>query len=210
VKVGLYARVSRSDESQNPENQLMRLREYASNRGWAVYEEYVDHISGADANRPELDRLMADARGRRFGIVISTKVDRLGRSVSNLYKLISELERRGVKFECTDQDISLDSATGELLLAILAGVSQFERRLIGDRTKAGIARAKAQGRRLGRPRAKIDMNMVSELRASGKGIRTTAKELGVSHQTLRNRLKKEGVTGPNEDYHMRVGPENVR
>ena len=146
MKVALYARVSKADESQNPENQLMRLRSYAQERGYEVSENhvYVDMASGADANRPQLDRMMADARARRFSLVLCVKVDRLARSVSNLYALLTEFDARGVKFECIDQSITTNTPTGKLLLSILGGVAEFERELIRDRTKAGLARAKAQ------------------------------------------------------------------
>ena len=198
MKVALYARVSKSDESQNPENQLMRLRSYASERRYEVYREYVDMASGADANRPQLELMMADARGRRFTLVLCVKVDRLARSVSNLYALLSEFDARGVKFECIDQSITTNTPTGKLLLSILGGVAEFERELIRDRTKAGLARAKAQGQRLGRPRKRVNMARARELRSQGLGYRKIANEVGVSYVTVRDRLRKEGVEVPSE------------
>jgi len=196
MKVALYARVSKADESQDPENQLMRLREYAKQHEWEILREYSDRASGADANRPELDRMIADARAHRFSLVLVVKVDRLARSVSNLYSLLSELDEFGVKFHCTDQNISTESATGKLLLSVLAGIAEFERELISDRTKAGLARAKAKGSQLGRPAMAVDMSRIRELRAQGVGYRKIAEAIGVSHQTVRNRLRKEGVKAP--------------
>lgn len=198
MKVALYARVSKADDSQSPENQLMRLKDYSNERGWDVVGQYVDTASGADTNRPQLDRMLADARGRRFGLVLCVKVDRLARSVPNLYNILSELEARGVKFECVDQAISTNTPTGKLLLNMLAGVAEFERELIRDRTKAGLARARAQGKRLGRPKARVDIDRARALRAQGVGYRKIAKELGVSHMTLFGRMKKEGVEGSKE------------
>ena len=198
MKVALYARVSKSDESQDPENQLIRLRQYAQERQWEAVGEYVDRASGADAFRPELDRMMADARARRYSLVLCVKVDRLARSVPNLYALLSELDERGVKFECADQSISTNTPTGKLLLSILAGVAEFERELIRDRTKAGLARAKAQGKRLGRPRKRVNMDRARDLRSQGLGYRKIADALGVSYVTVRERLKNEGVEPPNE------------
>jgi len=198
MKVALYARVSRSDESQNPENQLMRLIAYANEREWEIVGQYVDTASGADANRPQLDRMMADARARRFSLVLCVKVDRLARSVSNLYALLSEFDARGVKFECIDQSITTNTPTGKLLLSILGGVAEFERELIRDRTKAGLARAKAQGKRLGRPRKRVNMERARELRSQGLGYRKIANALGVSYVTVRERLKNGGVESPNE------------
>jgi DNA invertase Pin-like site-specific DNA recombinase len=142
--------------------------------------------------------MMADSRARRFSLVLCVKVDRLGRSVPNLYGILSALDARGVMFECTDQAISTNTPTGKLLLSVLAGVAEFERELIRDRTKAGLARARAQGKRLGRPRKCIDMRRAHELKTQGLGYRKIARLLGISHQTLFLRLKNEGVKGSKE------------
>ena len=198
MKVALYARVSKADESQNPENQLMRLRSYAEEREWQVYREYVDHASGADANRPDLKQMMRDARGRRFSLLLTTKIDRIARSSLDLKQMIAELEARGIKFECTDQPFSTNTPTGKLLFGILGEIAEFERSLIVERTKAGLQRAKAQGKRLGRPRVSVDMDRILELRAQGLGYRKIADTLGVSHQTILNRLKNAGVNGERE------------
>jgi len=198
VKVALYARVSRADESQSSDNQLMRLIAYANEREWEIYDQYVDMASGADDNRPQLDRMMADAKARRFGLVLCVKVDRLARSTTSLFRILSELEARGVKFECTDQDISTNSPTGKLLLSVLAGVAEFERELIRDRTKAGLARARAKGKRLGRPPKRVDMIKARELRDEGLSYRKIAEVLGITRPTLWKRLKNEGGNGSKE------------
>jgi len=198
MRVAFYVRVSKADDSQNPENQLMRLRSHAATHGWEpAGDPYLDMASGADPNRPALGRLLKDARGHRFSMVLTTKIDRIARSSLDLKLLINELESYGVKFECTDQPFSTNTPTGKLLFGILGEIAEFERSLIIERTKAGLVRAKAQGKRLGRPQVTINMDKVKELRASGKGLRTIASELGVSHQTLCNRLKREGVKRPN-------------
>ena len=198
MKVALYARVSRADESQSSDNQLMRLIAYANEREWEIYDQYVDMASGADDNRPQLDRMMADAKARRFGLVLCVKVDRLARSTTSLFRILSELEARGVKFECTDQDISTNSPTGKLLLSVLAGVAEFERELIRDRTKAGLARARAKGKRLGRPPKRVDMIKARELRDEGLSYRKIAEVLGITRPTLWKRLKNEGGNGSKE------------
>jgi len=198
LKCALYARVSKTDESQNPENQLMRLRSYADERGWQVYQEYVDHASGADANRPQLNQMIRDARGRRFSLVLTTKIDRIARSSLNLKQIIADLEARGIKFECTDQPFSTNTPTGKLLFGILGEIAEFERSLIIERTKAGLQRARAQGKRLGRPKVAVDRARILELKAQGLGYRKIADKLGVSHQTVLNRLKNEGVNGDRE------------
>ena len=199
MKIALYARVSKADESQNPDNQLVQLRAYAKDRAWEIYDEYIDMASGADVHRPALDRMIADAMRRRFGLVLTTKVDRVARSTPNLYSLLSKLEGRGIKFECTDQDISTNTPTGKLLLAVLAGVAEFERDLIRERTKAGLARARAQGKQLGTPMKEVDMTRVLALRGQGMSLRAIGEALGVSHQTIKNRLKNEGDSAPKEN-----------
>jgi DNA invertase Pin-like site-specific DNA recombinase len=142
--------------------------------------------------------MMADAKARRFGLVLCVKVDRLARSTTSLFRILSELEARGVKFECTDQDISTNSPTGKLLLSVLAGVAEFERELIRDRTKAGLARARAKGKRLGRPPKRVDMIKARELRDEGLSYRKIAEVLGITRPTLWKRLKNEGGNGSKE------------
>lgn len=210
MKVALYARVSKGDDSQDPNNQFIRLRQHAQDQGWAVTGEYVDMASGADQWRPQLDVMLRDARGHRFELVLTTKVDRIARSVRNLYEVLKELDASGVEFRCTDQDISTQTATGKLLLNVLASVAEFERELIRDRTKAGLVRARLQGKTLGRPSVAIDMDQVRAMRASGVGLRTIAKQLGVSHQTIKNRLRKDGAEAPKENTPSSGGLPNGR
>lgn len=194
AKVALYARVSKSDESQDPESQLLRLRRYAEEHRHEVYAEYVDKASGADPNRPQLERMLADARGHRFSMILTVKIDRIARSMSNLYSVLEDLERFGVKFHCIDQpEVSTDSSMGKLLLNILGAMAEFERELIRERTKAGLERTRAQGTRLGRKPVVIDMVRVHELRAQGWGVRRIAAELKIAPDTLRRGLRKEGV-----------------
>ena len=166
--------------------------------GWEVFEEYVDYASGADANRPRLKRMMSDAKARRFSFVLTTRIDRIARSSLDLKQIIAELEERGIKFECADQPFSTNTPTGKLLFGVLGEIAEFERALIAERTKAGLARAKANGKKLGRPRVVIDEARMHELRRQGLGYRKIADELGVSHQTVLNRLRNEGVNGDRE------------
>lgn len=210
MRVAVYARVSKADDSQTPENQLIRLRAYAKDRGWEIYREYVDMASGADANRPQLRKMLADARARRFSLVLTTRIDRIARSSLDLKQMIAELEGRGVKFECSDQAFSTNTPTGKLLFGILGEIAEFERALIIERTKAGLARARAQGKRLGRPYASMDIARVLELRKQGLGYRRIANTLGVSHQTVKNRLKNEVSDLPKGEGADRGDIENAR
>jgi len=194
VKVALYARVSKSDDSQTTENQFLRLREYAKSEGFQVYEEYEDFASGADPNRPALEKMLKDARGHRFSLILAVRLDRIARSMVNFHDMLKELDHAHVRFHCVDQpEISTDTSTGTLLMGILGYVAQFERDLIRDRTKAGLARAKAQGVVLGRPKKAITWGEVSEYRSSGMSLDVIAASLGVSKSTVRRVLKKEGA-----------------
>lgn len=206
MKVALYARVSKADQSQDPENQLMRLREYATARAWEMYgEPYVDYASGADSYRPALDRMLSDARARRFDLILVVKIDRIARSARNLLNIIEDLGSRGVKLECTDQDISTNTPVGRYLITSLGAVAELERDLISERTKAGLLRAVARGKRLGRRKMPFDADQARALRAQGMGYRAIAKVMGVSHQTVKNRLRYGVSESPSEND----GPEGA-
>jgi DNA invertase Pin-like site-specific DNA recombinase len=144
LRVGLYARVSTTD--QVPENQLAVLRAFAEARGWA-FTEYTDHgVSGAKTTRPALDALLAAARARRLDVVLTTKLDRLARSTRHLVGLAAELEALGVDLVVTDQAIDTTTPAGRLMFHVLSAIAEFERDLIRERVIAGIRRARAQGR----------------------------------------------------------------
>ncbi len=207
MKVALYARVSKSDKDkdgnfvQNPENQLLRLKKYAQEKGYEIQEEYiyVDRASGADPNREQLDCMCRDARANRFSLILAVKLDRIARSMSNFHDLLKEWEAIGVKFHCVDQpEVSTDSSMGRLMMNILGAIAEFERELIRERTIAGLERAKAKGSRLGRRPKTIDFEKVHELRAQGWGIKRIAKELKIAPETLRRGLRNEGGSIPNE------------
>ena len=156
MKAALYARVSTDDQGQNPENQLRRLREIAKARGWEVHDEYIDFRSGKDANRPEFQRLLADAKGHKFDIIMITKLDRMMRSTSNLLNVLKHLEKWKVALECLDQPIDTRSAAGQFMVTMLGAVAEFERELGRDRIKDGMARAKAEGKLCHRPKGSTD------------------------------------------------------
>jgi putative DNA-invertase from lambdoid prophage Rac len=205
MKVALYARVSKSDDSQTNENQLLRLRDYAKQEGYDVYAEYADLASGADPNRPALERMLKDARGRRFSLILAVRLDRIARSMVNFHDMLKTLSDCKVKFHCTDQpEVSTDSSTGTLVMGILGYVAQFERDLIRDRTKAGLERARAQGKHLGRPKLAVKPGEISDYRASGVSVPNIAKSLGVSKSTVQRRLKMEGVNLPSKNHEIPV------
>lgn len=188
VTAALYARVSTTD--QDCALQLRELREYCQRAGWTV-QEYVETASGAAGKRrPQLERLMADARLRKFAAVVVWKIDRFGRSVQEFTARLRELDRLGVRFVAPSQGIDTDQANpaGRLLLHLLAAVAEFERELIRERVIAGIAKAKANGtrsgNRIGRPFLVCDRARARELRAAGRSYSQISEELGIPRTTV--------------------------
>ena len=196
TKVSLYARVSTSDKGQDPEMQLRELREFAARRGFDVVEEFVDRTSGAKESRPALDRLMNDARRRRFDAVIVWKLDRLGRSLKHLVNVLADLGTYGVAFISMNDNLDLSTPTGRLLFGLLASMAEFERSLIQERVKAGLRFAKSRGKRLGRPKRTVDVERVRELRVKGRSWPEIAGELGVSRITCIRAARGVSKTPP--------------
>lgn len=153
MHVAVYARVSTRDREQDPDTQLVPLREYAHRRGWSA-TPYVDQASAADLlHRIEWARLLKDVRERRVDHVLAWKLDRCFRSALHCLRTLEEWEHYGVGFSCLTQDIDTTSPTGRLLLTVLAAVAEFERGLISERVREGMNNARRNGRHLGRPKA---------------------------------------------------------
>ncbi len=193
-RCAVYARVS--TQEQHPDIQIHALRAYGHARGLEIVEEYVDHgVSGAKDRRPALDRLMADARRRRFDILAVTKLDRLARSVRHLTTLAAELEAMGVDLVVLDQSIDTGCPSGRLLFHVLASISEFERDLIRERTRAGLAAARRRGKKLGRrPSVSCAGTFTIERGLErGRSIRSLAKELEVAPATIRRTIQRLGL-----------------
>jgi DNA invertase Pin-like site-specific DNA recombinase len=145
----LYARVSTKD--QHCELQLRELREYAQRRGWTVVSEYIDHgVSGSKDTRPQLNKLMAAAHRREFDAIVCWKIDRFGRSLKHLVNALAELDAYGVAFVSLRDNLDLSTPQGRLMFGIIGCMAQFERELIRERVRSGIAHAQAKGIRMGR------------------------------------------------------------
>lgn len=200
LKVALYARVSLEKDKedprfQDPENQLVPLRRYAAEQLYTVHAEYSDKISGASRSRPQLNRLRADARAHRFSLVLAIKVDRLSRSVSDLYSILEHLEKSRVKVHFIDQpNVSTDTPEGEAMLGMLGVFAQFERSTISSRTKAGIDRYRAVEGRWGRKRQEVDSKEIVRLHEQELSLREISRRLKVSEWTVRSRLREEKGT----------------
>ncbi len=145
MRAAIYARVSTLD--QQPENQLAELRRYVAARGWDAAVEYVDHgVSGSKDRRPALDRLVKDAQRRKFDVLVTWKLDRLGRNLKHLITFLEDLQALGVAFVSLGEGIDATTPAGKLQMHILGAIAEFERGRIVERVRAGLARAKAQGR----------------------------------------------------------------
>src|SRR5262245_3347981 len=145
MRVAIYARVSMA-QGQTTENQLLELRRYIEARGWTAYREFLDEgVSGSKERRPALDALVADAKRRRFDILVCWRLDRLGRNLRHLVTLLEELHALGVVFVSLGEGIDCTTPTGKLQLHVLAALAEFERERIRERVVAGLQRARAQG-----------------------------------------------------------------
>jgi len=189
MRAAIYARVSTRDKGQDADLQLRELREYAKQRSWTVTSEYVDEgVSGSKDSRRELNRLMLDAKKRRIDCVLVWKLDRFGRSLKHLVNALAELEAVGVSFVSLREAFDLTTPAGRLMFGVVAAMAEFERDLIRERVKAGIANAKAKGRRVGRQPVFIDRSRLAAMRSEGYTIRAIAYTLGCSrslvHKTL--------------------------
>jgi DNA invertase Pin-like site-specific DNA recombinase len=210
MRAAIYARVSTLD--QHVENQLAELRQYVERRGWTA-TQFVDvGVSGAKDRRPALDELLKAARRRRFDVLVCWRLDRLGRNLRHLILLLDELQALGIAFVTLGEGIDTSTPAGRLQLHILSAIAEFERSRIQERVVAGLARAKAQGRKLGRPRVMVPLERLESVRHLS--VREAARELRVSRATLQRRLAEsvrqsqhaegEGTATPARELH-RVG-----
>lgn len=184
--VALYARVSTLD--QTCEVQLEDLRRYASKR-FASHCEYTDAgVSGTQRHRPQLDTLMRDARKRSFDVVLAWKFDRFARSLKHLIESLDEFSALGIDFISLTEGVDTTTPAGQLLFHIVGAVAQFERDLIAERVRAGMAHARAMGKHIGRPRAAVDANAVNGLRSKGMSLRSIANTLGIPVSRVRRAL----------------------
>ena len=191
MRVALYARVSTNDR-QDVDLQLVPLREYALARGWAVQGEYVDRgVSGAKERRPSLDRLMADARRRSFDIVFVWRFDRFARSTRHLVNALHEFRHLGIDFCSYSESIDTSSPMGEAMFSVIGAVAQLERDITRERVRAGVARARARGKRLGRPKKVFRRDQVEQLRSEGLSFRQIGKRLGISPALAFNLCQNE-------------------
>jgi DNA invertase Pin-like site-specific DNA recombinase len=191
-RAGIYARVSTRNGHQDPKVQLIALRQVAERAGWQVVEEYVDHgISGAKGRdkRPAFDRLLKDATRRRFDIIMAWSVDRLGRSLQDLVGFLGEVHAQGIDLYLDRQGVDTTTPGGKALFQMMGVFAEFEREMIRERVCAGLAKARAKGKRLGRPPVPRPVERaILEARAAGKGQVAISRELRCGVGTVRRVL----------------------
>jgi DNA invertase Pin-like site-specific DNA recombinase len=189
-RAALYMRVSTVD--QHPETQLHDLRSLAAQRGFEIVREYTDKISGTKARRPGLDLLLADARRGQFDILIVWAFDRLARSVRHLIEVLDELNHLGIEFISFRENIDTGGALGRAIIVIVGAIAELERNLIVERVRAGMRRARLEGRHIGRPALELDRNAILRHRAHGQSLGQIAKTFQISRTTVA-RILKEAV-----------------
>jgi DNA invertase Pin-like site-specific DNA recombinase len=196
IRTAIYARCSTG--RQDVTSQLDELRRIGSQRGWQIVDEYIDEAtSGSTASRPQLDRLMRDARAGRFDICAVQRLDRFGRSLSHLISTLEEFDTLHISFFSAHEALDNDTPQGRLLFALIGALAQFERSLIVERVRGGIARARRRGKTLGRPRrADVDLNRVRRLATNGTSMVKIAEMLELPRSTIRSALKRAGEKSP--------------
>lgn len=206
MKAAIYARVSTRDQSA--EMQIRELEEYCTRRQWEIVRPgaiavatsvkglttfldpsvaYRDVACGAAASRPALDQLMRDARGRKFDVVLVYRYDRFARSLHHLVAALDEFRALGIDFVSLHESLDTTTPNGRLVFGIMATIAEFERELIRERIRSGIAAARANGKRLGRPGRVVPglADKIAAGRASGRSWRALSHELGISARSLR-------------------------
>ena len=182
-RAAVYARVSTVDRGQDPETQLRQLREYADRRAFAIVREYVDHASGARSDRAEYRAMLEAARRREFDVLLVWRYDRFARSLRELVNALAEFEGLGIEFVSYNEGADTTTPQGKLLFGNMASLAEFERSLISERVRAGMQRAKAQGKHTGRPplhptkRRRIAARLAEKPRPSDRAI---ARAVGVA------------------------------
>jgi putative DNA-invertase from lambdoid prophage Rac len=203
MRVAIYARVSTADKEQNPETQLIHLRDFCNAQGWEIYPEYVDTASALDvAHRTAWRDLLDDAARRKFRVVLVFKLDRAFRSVKHMHDTLCIWETLGISFKSQREQFETSTALGRLLLNLLAALAEFELELIRERVKAGMERAARQGKKIGRPRVTDKRGfktrykiILGRLRAGELSRRRAARELGIGYATLKRLLDGEFASG---------------
>lgn len=179
MKVAIYTRVSTKD--QKLENQKNVLLEYAQKRDFDIYKVYEDIASGAKNDRVQLEQLLDDAHKKKFDVILVWRFDRFARSTSFLIQRLEDFRQLGIDFISYQENIDTSTPTGKVMFTMISAFAEFEREIIRERVKAGLARARREGKKLGRPEiSESTKKKVLKLKKKGLSIRKIAKKTGVS------------------------------
>jgi DNA invertase Pin-like site-specific DNA recombinase len=202
MRAAIYCRVSTLD--QHPETQLLDLQQLASQRGFAIVRKYVDHgVSGTKSRRPGLDQMLYDARRHQFDLVMVWAADRLARSVKHFVDLLAELDHLKIAFISYREQIDTAGPLGKAIMTIVAAIAELERSLIVERVRAGMRRARLEGRHIGRKPLDLDTAGIIGDRARGLSLRKIAKAHQVSTATVRRVLSANPPVIPMNDDETR-------
>ncbi len=192
MRAALYLRVSTTD--QDPESQGREVRQFVAARGWEVTGTYQDvGVSGARVRRPGLDRLLTDAWRGQFESVVAWDLSRIARGVLHALQLLRDFQQAGVRLIFVRQPFDTGGAVGQAVYTMLALFAEFERSLLIDRVRAGMARARAEGKPIGRPPRVVDFIELRRLRAQGLSLRQIARRTGIPCSTVAKRLKADAT-----------------
>jgi DNA invertase Pin-like site-specific DNA recombinase len=188
-RAALYLRVSTVD--QHPETQLLDLRQLAAQRGFKIVAEYTDRISGAKARRPGLDQMMKEARRGRFDVVLVWACDRIARSTRHFLEVLDELNRLNIEFVSFREQIDTGGPLGRAIVVIIGAIAELERNLIVERVRAGMRRARLEGRSIGRPSIALDRAAIIRDRQRGQSLGQLARAYSVSRATVHRVLHEQ-------------------
>jgi len=195
MRIAVYGRVSTAE--QNAAMQIEELRAYCVRRQWEIVEEFIDSgVSGSKESRPALNRLLADAKRRRFDTVLVYRYDRFARSLRQLVNALAEFDALGIHFVSLHEGVDTSTPNGRLVFGIFASIAEFERELIRGRVRSGLAAARARGTRLGRPRVTVDAARIAALRGQGLGWKKIARKMGCGVSTVLRAAQERGSTIP--------------
>jgi len=191
-RAGLYVRVSTVD--QHPETQLRELRQFTDQRGLQIVKEYTDHgVSGTRARRPGLDQMLDDARRHRFDVLVVWSCDRLARSTKHLLQVLDEISGMGIQFLSQREAIDTEGPLGRAVVVIVSAMAELERCLIVERVRAGMRRARAEGRQIGRARLDVNREQIVHDRRSGMSLTRVATKHGISRASVCRLMKELGA-----------------
>jgi len=188
-RAALYMRVSTVD--QHPETQLLDLRQLAAQRSFEIIHEYTDRISGVKARRPGLDQMMTYARRGRFDVVLVWAADRIARSTKHFLEVLDELNRLGIEYISFRENIDTGGPLGRAIVVIIGAIAELERNLIIERVRAGMRRARLEGRSIGRPALALDREAILTDRQHGQSLGQIARVHRISRATVHRVIHEE-------------------